>query len=230
MKKILALATILFSFIVLAVPSAQADSYGYYGSTPVTSCIAFDQMISNPASVKLTDFIDNITVRDTKYKPDQLFMVRTKVKNVSNIIVPNVFITGSISKYLKYVSGPISIDKGGSNYSINAGDLQPQEEKTFIITFKTASDAELEAKALTIFSNVMRAQGDGCNGAEDSAQIIIERQVLGTTKGGLPIAELQDVKKYPNAGPEYGVLFLALQAGIFGAGYIIKKTSLNYKA
>lgn len=212
------------AFVALSGAPAFADSYGYYGSTPVTSCLAIDKMVSKPDSKNLMDFIDNVTVRDAKYKPGQTLMERAKIKNVSNKIVPNVYIKSVMPQYIKYISGPVTFNKDNTEFTINVGDLQPQEEKIFYITFTAKTEDELPNKSLVVFTNTIRAQGDICDAVEDSAQMIIERQILGTTtKGGQPIEALKEVKKYPNAGPEYGVALLALQGALFGAGYIIKK-------
>lgn len=224
MKNTFKIAVTTFAFMALSIAPAFADSYGYYGTTPVTSCLAIDKSVSKPDSKNLMDFIDNVTVRDAKYKPGQTLMERAKIKNVSNKIVPNVRITSTIPQYIKYVAGPVTFNKGNTEFTINVGDLQPQEEKTYFVTFTANAEGDLPNQALTVFTNTIRAQGDGCDAVEDSAQMIIERQVLGTTtKGGQPIESLKNVKKYPNAGPEYGIALLALQGALFGTGYMIKK-------
>ncbi|MFO0704081.1 MAG: hypothetical protein U0525_05165 [Patescibacteria group bacterium] len=224
MKTTLKIVTTTFAFLALSVAPAFADSYGYYGSTPVTSCIAFDQTISNPASKNLTDFIDNITVRDTKYKPNQVIMAKAKIKNVSNLVIPHVKITSVIPEYISYISGQAVLNKGASEYTINIGDLQPQEEKIYYITYKADAEGELPNQALTIFQNTLKASGDICETTEDSAQMIIEKQVLGeTTKGG---KQPLSYTKYPSTGPEYGYAVLALNSALLGAGIYLKKRSI----
>ncbi len=223
MKRFEKIVISTFVFVALSSAPALADSYGYNGSTPVTSCLAIDKSVSNPASSNLKEFIDNVTVSSAKYKSGQTLMERAKIKNVSNRIVPNVRITSIVPQYIKYVSGPVSFNKGGTEFTINVGDLQPQEEKIFYITFAAKAESELPNQTLTIFTNTIRAQGDVCDSVEDTAQMIIERQVLGTTKGGQPIEELKDVKKYPNSGPEHGIALLAIQSALLGAGLYLKK-------
>lgn len=219
---------VIFSIFILAALSrapAFADSYGYNGATLATSCLAIDKSVSNPSSSNLKEFIDNVTVSSTKYKPGQTLMERAKIKNVSNKIVPNVRITSVVPKYIKYVSGPVAFNKGGTEFTINVGDLQPQEEKIFFITFTASTEKDLPNQALTIFTNTIRAQGDVCDSVEDTAQMIIERQTLGTPKGGQPIEELKDVKKYPDSGPEYGLALLAIQSALLGTGLYLKRKS-----
>lgn len=236
MKNKLKIAITTFAFAALSVAPVFADSYGQYGSygsygsygyTPSNSCLAIDKSVSKPDSKNLMDFVENITVKDAKYKPGQTLMERAKVKNVSDKIVPNVHITSVVPQYIRYVAGPVTFNKGNTEFTINVGDLQPNEEKIFYITFTAKAESELPNQSLTIFTNTIRAQGEGCDAVEDTAQMIIERQVLGaTTKGGQPIESLKNVKKYPTSGPEYAYALLALQGAIFGAGYMIKKHAI----
>lgn len=224
MQKNILIAITLFSTLVVTSTPAFADSYGYYGSTPVTNCLVIDKLMSKPDSDKEKSYVDNITVNDAKYKPDQTMIEMIKIRNTTNTIVPNVLITSTVPSYLRFVSGPVTFDKGGTTFTIKAGDLSPQEERIFYVTLRAVGRADLPAQPYVIFPNTVRGQGDTCSAAEDTAQIIIEQQVLGTTKGG---QSLESVAHYPQTGPELGLLVLAAQAGIAGFGIALKKYAQN---
>ena len=89
------------------------------------------------------------------------------------------------------------------------------------VTYKVGEPTCFPNKPIYCATNMMRVQGDICNAVEDNAQLCVEPQVLGLTKGGLPI----DVKETPDSGPEFGILLIGAQLALAGAGIYLKKRS-----
>lgn len=216
------LVVILFFFLITHFPSSTFAAYGMYNS-PETCSLTVDKKVANPAVIKKVEYIDNISSTGEKYRPNQAILMKMTIKNISNEVAVDVKIIDEIPQYLSYVAGPVELGNGGSSFTIRVGNLNPQEAKSFIITFKAASEDKLPAnQSIFCFTNRIYTQSLSCTGSEDTAQICIERMFQGTTKGGLA---LNNIKQTPNSGPEFGLALLAVQALIGGAGYLIKKKS-----
>lgn len=207
---------------LVVVPSVNAGTYGAYGGgEPSTNCLSIDQTVSNPAIAKTIEYVDNITPQGAKYKPNQALYARVKVKNVGSVLATNVQITNEIPQCFSYIGGPGSLNKGGNVLTIPVGDLQPQEEKVFYITYKVGEPTCFPNKPLFCVVNKMTLSADVCSASQDHAQLCVEPQVLGLTKGGVPIT----VSETPDSGPEYGIVLLGAQLAIAGAGIYLKKRS-----
>ena len=215
------LFAITTTFCTVPVFAGVYGSYGGYGGTPSYDCLSIDQTVSNPAITKTIEYIDNITPQGAKYKPNQALYARIKVKNNGNEIVPNVTVTNEIPKCFTYIGGPGSLNKGGTTLTIPVGDLNPQEERVMYVTYKVGEPTCFPNQPIYCATNKMRVQGDICNAVEDNAQLCVEPQVLGLTKGGLPI----EVKQTPDSGPEFGILLVGAQLALAGAGIYLKKRS-----
>ena len=222
-KNILIVTLSVITIMVSAVPVSAGSygSYGGYGGSPPSDCLSIDQTVSNPAITKTIEYIDNITPQGAKYKPNQALYARVKVKNNGNEIVPNVVIMNEIPKCFTYIGGPGSLNKGGNVLTISIGDMNPQEEKVNYVTYKVGEPTCFPNQPIYCATNKMTVQGDICNAVEDNAQLCVEPQVLGLTKGGLPI----DVKETPDSGPEFGMLLVGAQLALAGAGIYLKKRS-----
>jgi hypothetical protein len=221
------LTTVTAASIISFAPSVSAQSYGSNTYYP-PSCIFIDQMVSNPAITKSIEYVDNISPSDVKFQPGATVIARVKIKNSASISVQGIKITNTIPQYMSYFSGPGSLSSDGKVLTIDAGDLQPGEEKFFYITYKTASAESLPAdKSVICVPNVMSAQGTACNRDEDTSQICIEKSTA--TKGGVnPVyqQQLQAVKTAPKAGPELGIVFLGLNAFVGAFGLALKRRSV----
>lgn len=225
MKKLIPLTLTAFAFVnasVFAVPAVQAESYGGVTTTP--NCLEIDETVSNPAVTNTLEYVDNIAPGDTKYQPNTTLVARIKVKNTSNQLVPAVHISNDIPQYVTYFAGPGVVTDGGHRLDMDIGDIQAGEEKYYYITYKTATTEELPAdRSIICVTNKVVAQGAICNRDEDSSQLCIEKQVLGTTVNQNYAQQLQSVKVAPKAGTEMGLILLGLN-GIVGAlGFALKK-------
>lgn len=199
----------------------NAGSYGGpYGSpgTPDECRIVIDVVVSNPAISKTVEYLDNTTASTGKYKPNQAVIARIKVKNTSNRALTSVKIVNEIPQCFSYIAGPGMLNKGGNSLTIDVGDMSAQEEKVFYVTYKVADESCFPLQPITCVSNKITVHADACN-AQDTAQLCVERQILGTTKGGQPLV----VNQTPDTGPEFALGFAALSGLVGGAGYYIKK-------
>lgn len=222
LKQVFLAIVVTIVFVSLAQP-LSAGSYGAYGGGGGSiDCLAIDQTVSNPAVTKTIEYIDNILPQSAKYKPNQALYARVKVKNTGPTTATNVSITNEIPQCFMYIGGPGTLNKGGTVLTIPVGDLAPQEEKEFYITYKVGEPNCFPNKPLYCATNKMRVQADICNAQEDNAQLCVEPQVLGLTKGGVPIT----VKETPESGPEFGILFVGLQLALAGTGIYLKKRSI----
>ncbi len=212
---------VMATLVVCSTSVVYAGSYGAYGGggEPSTNCLAIDQMVSNPAVTKSIEYIDNILPQGAKYKPNQAFYARVKVKNTGAVVATHVQVTNEIPECFSYIGGPGVLNKGGNVLTIDAGDLQPQEEKVFYITYKVGDVTCFPNKPIYCATNKMSVNADVCSEAQDMAQLCVEPQVLGLSKGGVPIT----VTETPDSGPEYGLLFLVGQGALTTLGIYLKR-------
>lgn len=219
MKKLsLALATFVFMFLALAVPSyAQygcQGQYGQYGNCPPSQSILVDKFVGkvtlNKGGFTDIEYTDNMSASDTRFKANDMVAFMIKVKNTSGDTLTNVTVKDFIPSYVNPIEGPGTYDSTNRVISFNAGDFQANEEKVYYFKVQVVPTSAMPNDR-GLFCQLNKAQAYNDNASdEDTAQFCIEKQVVGVTQ-------------VPQAGPEMGVLLLSLEAAALGAGLFIKK-------
>ncbi len=205
-------------FLVLAGKPAHAQ-YGQYGGTPEIQAILIDKMVSKASVAKgqPLEFVDNLSPTDPRFQPGQELFFKIKVKNTSNINLFNVTLKDFIPAFVEPVEGPGVFDEKTRVISVDIGDFEPDQEKTFVFKMKVNGQNDLPAdKGLFCLVNKAQAFNDKVSD-DDSTQFCIEKQV---GKGKVLPASV------PSAGPEAGFLLLTGQLIALGTGLLIKR----YKA
>ncbi len=208
MKKFLGFALLVSCFLFL-VSSVKADTgqYGQYGQPSVSYQILIDKMVTKPDT---DQYVDNLSVSDPRFAPNQDIWFQIKVKNTSNQDLTNVEVHDYVPSYLEPLEGPGTWDSNTRVISWNAGDFVVDEEKVYFLKMRVYSTANLPSdKGLFCLVNKTDARNENTYD-EDTAQFCIEKEVVG-------------VSKVPSAGPEFGLLLLAGNILGAGAGLYIKK-------
>jgi uncharacterized repeat protein (TIGR01451 family) len=212
MKKIFIF--ILFSIFYLLSSIVASAQYGPYGPGG-TPTILIDKMVGKPigqtkGGLSSLEYVDNLSVTDYKFRPDQEIYFQLKVKNTYSKTLNNVTVKDYVPSYLEPVEGSGSFDEGSRIITINAGNFSPDEEKVYIMKMKVLSQNKLPAdKGLFCLINKADASTNGTYD-DDTSQFCIEKEVVGAAK-------------VPSAGPELGALLISIELAALSAGIYLKK-------
>lgn len=225
--------TLILLAISFALPvSAQYGQYGGYGGAPVSvSAILVDKLVGKPTTdtkgaVTSTQFVDNLSANDFKFRPGQEVLFQVKVKNTSNNVVTNVVVRDNLPQFLDPKEGPGTFDAATRSISINVGTLNPGEEKILnVMKLQVPAQDKLPAdQRVFCMTNGVEATADNNLRDDDFTQFCVEREVGGAP--GVSVSTPTTVTTIPSAGPEMGLLLLAGEFLALGAGLYIKKTYL----
>lgn len=209
MKKLILFSLFVFGFLFF-VSSVKADcvgQYGQYGQTCNSYNILVDKMVQKPGT---SEYVDNLSVSDPRYKPSEYVMFKVTIKNTSTTTFGGMTAKDFVPDYLTPVEGPGTFDSSTRIISWDAGFFNVDEQKTWYFKMQVNSQANLPADQ-GLFCLVNKAQAwSNTTADDDSSQFCIEKQVVGTTK-------------VPNAGPEMGLALMAIQLAGVGAGIYLRK-------
>lgn len=213
MKKFIAF--LLFSISFLLTTNQVVGQYGQYGQPSQSYSILVDKMVGKPGTstdATVYQYVDNLSVSDPRFKPDQIVFFKIKIKNTSTTKIVGMEVRDTVPSYLDPLEGPGTYNSTTRKIVWNAGDFEVDEEKTFYLKMKVLSQSNLPTdKGLFCVTNFVKATSSNAYD-DDTSQLCIEKQVV-------------SAKKVPSAGPEMGLLLLA--GNILGAGFglYLKKRS-----
>lgn len=213
MKKLFGLFSLLVIGAWLLVIPVRADcvgQYGQYGQPCNSYAIVVDKMVGKPGTsndASVYEYVDNLSVSDPRFRPDQVVFFKIKIKNTSSTKLVGMEVRDTVPSYLDPMEGPGTFNSTTREIVWNAGDFEVDQEKVFYMKMKVYSQASLPAdKGLFCVSNFVKANSSNAYD-DDTSQLCIEKQV---TPG----------KTVPSAGPEFGILLMA--ANVLGAGIGLK--------
>lgn len=216
MKKLLvsfALLVIGYWLLVLPVNADCVGQYVQYGQPCPSYRIVVDKMVGKPGTsndATVYEYVDNLSVSDPRFKPDQIVFFKVKIKNTSTTKLVGMEVRDTVPSYLDPLEGPGTYNSTTREVVWNAGDFNVDEEKTYYLKMRVLTQANLPSdKGLFCVSNFVKASSSNAYD-DDTSQLCIEKQV---TPG----------KTVPSAGPEFGLLLLAGNVLGVGAGLYFKK-------
>ncbi|HLC94742.1 MAG TPA: hypothetical protein VJH96_04205 [Patescibacteria group bacterium] len=210
MEKITVLCALLF--IVLMLPSIAYAQYAIAVSAP---SITIDKTVGVPGAVtkggqtSLT-FVDNLGTADYKFAPGAEVSFKLVIKNTSSQTLTDVTVTDILPSYLEVVQTDGTFDAKARTVTIPVGQLNPNQEKTYMITVKIAKQDKLPAdKGLFCLVNKAIAKAENVEDS-DTAQFCMEKGV-------------KKVMQVPAAGPEAGLLVYGAELAVLSLGLYIRK-------
>lgn len=191
----LILTLLLFGFLFLAKPaSAAVRCETQYGGTEVcvtTGQLQVDKEVFDPQNNK---YVDNLGINDYKFSPGELISFRINIKNVGDALLSKVTVTDTPQ------AGFLDLATGALNFDLI--DLKPGETKQQELKLRVVDASKLPQNNVICVINTAQANADS-NSDKDTAQLCLERKVL-----GVKVTEL------PKTGPE--AWFLTLFGGAAG--------------
>lgn len=218
MKKIFALLAIVFLFFVVAF-SVSAGCGGQYESPCQSYSILVDKMVQKPGT---SDYVDNLSVSDPRYKPSEYVMFKVVIKNASTTTFGGMTAKDYVPSYLTPIEGPGTFDSTTRIISWDAGAFAVDEQKTYYFKMQIDPQANLPAdKGLFCLINKAQAWSNTTTD-DDSSQFCIEKQIP-MVKG------VSTVVTVPAAGPEFGLIILSGEILALGTGILMSYKLKNNK-
>lgn len=154
-------------------------------------------------------FIDNMGINFHKFFPGEEIRFRIRVKNVGDATFSKVTVSDTPqSNFFELTSGSLNFD---------LTDLKPGETQERELRLRVLDTINIPANNVICVINSAEARADG-EADRDTAQVCLERKVLGVEKGGVP-----PVKELPATGPEAWFLTLFGSAAGVAAGFRLRK-------
>lgn len=231
MKKAMLLSIVALLFAVTTVSADNSSSceilYGGGQVCPPGVSILLDKKVQKPT--KGGEFVDNLTVNDSKFAPNQSVVYQVVVKNTGNSILRDIEVTDILPTNIIFVSGPGSYDSATKKLTVKINSLEAGNEFKFNIIAKTATENSLPAnEGVTCIINEARAETNGIV-STDTAQLCVEKQIVSTPKGGPQVFKTVPMKQTPPTGPEAAIAAILPLTGLLGI-YLRKKTSLQTRS
>jgi uncharacterized repeat protein (TIGR01451 family)/LPXTG-motif cell wall-anchored protein len=171
-KKLLVGTALLVSLIAPSLASAN-----YAQPEPPSRKILVNKLVFNPGN---NQFVDNLSVDQHQFLPDQEVLFRVQVTNTSNVDLENIDVTDKLPSQLNFVTGPGEFDDDAYSLNFSIDKLTPNQTKTFDIKAKVKGANDIPANVFCI-TNLAEAKVDELMD-QDTANICLNKQVLGVTK------------------------------------------------
>lgn len=210
--KFISASALFFGAFLLATSSVAAAGTGTiygggyggyggygYGNNPSSTGkkITLDKKVKNPST---GTFVDHLSVNDPKHSADQEITFQITLKNTGGVELKDITVKDVIPQYLTLTTSGLSFDKNTKTYSIKVASLPVNETKVIELKGKIASANQLPVDdgIFCLINQAVVTLDD--TKVQDNAQFCVQRQVVGKTKGGLPIFAAATVKKTPDTG------------------------------
>lgn len=197
--------------------SGTSSGYGQYGSGSPAAGILVDKTVSRGDQTKggIMKYVDNFSPSDARFTANQRVYFQIKVKNTTTTVLKNVQLSDVLPEYTDAVEGPGDYNATSRMITWTYSELRPGEERNekLILQIKPQSQLPADRGTFCISNKAAGVSGDFHD--DDTAQFCIEKTIANTV-GGVP-------DMAPQAGPEFGLLFGALNISALGTGIYLRK-------
>jgi uncharacterized repeat protein (TIGR01451 family) len=221
MKKLFGLIALVIFFAAATTAvyaSGESNCQVVYGGGEVCQeqvKFTINKMVESTTSTKggNREYVENLTINDARYGVGQNVNFKIVVENTGDTDIHNLNVVDTFPELLTFVAGAGVSNTGANKINFTIGTLAKGEKKEIVITAKTADNLP-DNQTVTCVTNNVKAYATNGAQAEDNAQVCIEKL---TQKPTVTIAEKPTVEKIPSTGPEMGMLFGLIPAGLGGA-------------
>jgi len=229
MKKFL--NTILISGLLLGALSitpskALADCQEIYGGSQncTTSYTFTVQKLVQVPGKDGGNFVNNLSINDAKYSPNQIVNFEINVTNTSSQTIPTITVQDIFPQYLTFTTGSGTFDTNSNTLTFTVNNLNAGKTQTFNLSGTVVNTNSLPVDQ-GVVCLVNQANGTDSNGDVNtsSSQFCVQNSVLGstlpvvTTKGGIVTT--------PATGPEMLPLIGLIPGGL--GGLILRKKAIK---
>lgn len=226
MKKVLFYLAFLLGLTLLSPSNVLAGIscqpiYGGGQNCITAGGISINKTVQNPQNGQ---FVDNLSVNDPRFSPNQIVTFQISVINTGSSQVPQVIVKDIFPNYVNFVSGPGNFDNNSKTLTFIAYNLNPNETRNFTLQGKIVDTNQLPSDTITCIVNQSMLTATDSSQAQDNSQFCIQKEQT-VTKGGLPIVPPTTMTTTPATGPEMIPLIGMIPAGI--AGWFLRKKSFK---
>ena len=194
---------ILVAVLVLKPQVALAQ---YYGGTNETAQLVLDKKIR---SLPNGESMDNIDKSVKVFFEDDMIDYSIMIRNSGNTILNNIELKDYMPAYISLFFYPGEYDSGNRLISWKIDQMNPGEEKTYLIRGKIDETATLDANAIVQMTNKAEARTDKVSDSDTASYFI----------GGALIPETGDLGLILKTG-----MVLSAAAG----GWFLRKQARGY--
>lgn len=217
--------TVALSLAVAGSVNAQCEGLYGGGDCPTSSNFSLDKKVEMPG--KGGSFVDNLSINDSRYAAGQTVRFQITVRNTGSQNIPTLTVVDTLPQYVSYVTGGGKFDSSNKTITFEVNNLGAGKTQTFVITAKVVEESLLPSGEGTVCV-VNHAAGTDNTGAtnSDSAQLCIERKVLGAKGGPQVFSAPKGIKTTPSTGAESLSLLALIPAASAGI-YLRRKSNLK---
>lgn len=171
------------------------------------------------------EFVDNLSMNDEKFAPEQQITFKITVKNTGDKTIEDLDVADILPQELVFVSGPGNFNASTRtlSYRIESLDAGKTHENTFVVKSKPASELPAD-KGIICTVNTARSVAQDNSTAQDTSEVCIQKSV--PQKPGTPqVFKGGTVKETPSTGPEMLALIGLVPAG--AAGMYLRRKSIK---
>lgn len=213
---------IIFASLATPVMADNCSSTYNAGNPCPTGVPSINKTVQNPVTKA---YVENLGMNDPKLRANDTVHFAITVTNTGSSTLTNIPVQDTFPSYIYFVSADHQFDQGQQAFIIN--QLTPGQSETIYLEGKVVTENQLPTDAgITCVTNRGSMNMNGQT-YTDTAQICIERQVLGTTpttKGGQPVYPATNPESTPPTGPE-SVAVLGLLPMALSGIYLRRKTN-----
>lgn len=196
--------------------------YGGGEVCPPSLKFSVDKLVQRPG--KGGEFVDNITINDPKYGPNQQVTFKIKIQNTGDKAIEKLDVTDTLPEHLSFVSGPGKQENKKITFTIE--NLDPGKTQEVTMVAKTAEEKNLPSDrgiicGETVTNRIKAVEKNGSE-AQDRSEVCIEKKVLGAVPAP-QVFKTPPMKVTPPTGPE--ILALPFLASLGAVGMYLRKKS-----
>jgi uncharacterized repeat protein (TIGR01451 family) len=218
-----ALITATVATFVIAATAYAAQCQPIYGGGQ--TCVQSGNVVINKEVQKpgTNGYVDNLTVNDPKWAPEQTFNFRITVTNTGGSTLSKVTVKDFLPSEVSFVAGPFTLKDGA--YTADILNLQANQSQTLVLTVKANAlpnnemqRCEINNKAIAIVDGQVEDNARFCIA---KVEVTTQPAVPGQTKGGLKVFPPAQVKTTPSTGPEAFALIGLIPSAL--TGFILRR-------
>lgn len=216
--------------LCLAVSSAfaagnESNCQVVYGGGEVCpSNIAFtiDKKVQQPT--KGGEFVDNLSINDSKFQLGANIVFSISIKNTGNNKIDRLDVVDSLPQNVTFVSGVGNYNKDNNTitYSINNLDKGQTNNQTFVAQSINGNNLPQNAGIVCLVNKATATDNNGTQ-ATDTSSFCIQKPIVNLTPTP-QIFEKVTTKQIPATGPEMLPLIGLIPAGLTGF-YLRRKSN-----
>jgi len=209
--------------MAFAGSSACQIIYGGGEICPPQVSFSIEKQVFKPG--KGGEFVNNLTVNDPKFSPEETVPFKIIVTNTGTNDIANLEVTDTFPEFVNFASGVGNFDSNTKTLRFIIGSLAAGQSMEFFINGRVAGSNQLpKDRQVVCVVNKVRGIVDGVT-ADSFSQLCIEKRIVIEPTIPLKVFQAPKAKVTPETGPEMWPLIGIIPSGILG--YFLRRKKLS---